>query len=346
MKHIGLDVHKKTTNVCWIDEQTGVVSGQSKVLTEQVVATVGALPGEKWVALETGSQSWFLARQLQSLPDTEVFVVDAFRGHRALEGMKRGRKNDKLDARGLARLSLEGRTPAMAVWLVDQAGHDLRTLTRTYITLVRQSTVLRNRIRSLLAAQGLSCEASDLTAPRAQGQLQQLRAQLPLQVQFCLESLNDALLCISKQVERCRARVEQACEQHAQCQQLQSIGGCGPILSTLVMAELADYQRFTHCGALRCYAGLTASIDDTGERSRYGRLVKGNSYLKYALVMLAQHMASHKDFEGTAMRRRYYRCLFKHDRTVANIDLARQLCDLIYAMLRDGTDYKPKKLEP
>ena len=44
------------------------------------------------------------------------------------------------------------------------------------------------------------------------------------------------------------------------------------------------------------------------------------------------------------MRRRYYRCMNNYGQTVANIDLARQLCDIIYAMLRDGTDYQPKRL--
>ena len=106
------------------------------------------------------------------MADTQVYVVDAFTAHRPLEGLnKRGRKNDKMDARGLARLSLEGRASGMAVCLISQENHNLRTLTRTYIGLQRQSTGLRVRMRALLTANGLACTATDLTGPKGQAEL-------------------------------------------------------------------------------------------------------------------------------------------------------------------------------
>jgi hypothetical protein len=100
MRHIGLDVHQRDTKLCWIDDETGVRSGCNTVPTAQVVATVSALPGERCVVLETGSQSWFLGRALLSLPETQVFVVDAFKARRSLEGMHAGKKTDKWDALG------------------------------------------------------------------------------------------------------------------------------------------------------------------------------------------------------------------------------------------------------
>ena len=341
MQHVGLDVHTKHTDLCALDDETGEITQRHQVATGELATAIASIPGEKVVALETGRQSWFVARELQTLPQTTVHVVDAFRSHRALDGMHRGRKNNKLDAWGLAYLCYERRAARMAVWLVDSAGHDLRTLTRTYVVMVRQSTAVRNRIRSLLTAHGMACEATDLTGVKGQCELQAMLPRLPKEAQFCLLHLNELLLHVKAGVTDCHKRVEKAANGNSTCQLLQSIGGCGPILAAIIVAEIADYRRFHNAAALRCYAGLTASIFETGDHRSHGKLVKGNGYLKYALVMLADHVKSHEQFEGTRLRRRYYRCLHKHGPQPAHIDLARQLCDIIYAMMRNGTTYTP-----
>lgn len=95
---------------------------------------------------------------------------------------------------------------------------------------------------------------------------------------------------------------------------------------------------------MRSYAGLAPSIWQSGERCFLGKLTKGNRYLKYALVLLAQHVAWSRHFADTRIKRAYCRVLHKHGPNPAKVALARHLCDVIFAMLRDEKDFAPELL--
>jgi hypothetical protein len=48
--------------------------------------------------------------------------------------------------------------------------------------------------------------------------------------------------------------------------------------------------------------------------------------------------------DGTNLKRTYYRYVFRHGPNPAKVALARQLCDVLFVMLQDGTDFHPKHL--
>jgi transposase len=344
MRHIGLDVHKQSSKLCWIDEATGEVSGRRTVPTAQVVRVVNSLPGERCVVLETGSQSWFLGRALLSLPQTQVFVVDAFKAHRGLEGMHPGKKTDQWDAYGLAKLSWENRAAPMAVWLADLKTHELRTVSRTRLALVQQATALQNQLRALLHAEGLDCQSSDLMGQKAQGELEALAQLLSPICAECFSHLRQSLVFLKQRIQTLEKRLLRLATDDARCRRLMTLPGCGVILASLLVAEIGPLNRFSEAKYLRSYAGLTPSISQSGERSFVGPLTRGNCCLKYALVLLAQHFAWSQDFGETRLKRAYYRCLNRHGPNPAKVALARHLCDVIFAMLRDEKDFEPARL--
>jgi transposase len=314
------------------------------VPTGEVIATVSALPGARCVVLETGSQSWFLARALQTLPQTQVFVVDAFQARRSLEGMHRGKKTDKWDALGLAKLSLQQRAAAMAVWLADLPTQQLRVLVRTRAALVQQTTALQNQLRALLRAEGLQVPCSDLMGRQAQRDLDALAPLLPAVSALCLAQLRGSLHFGKQQIQQLDQQLATLTGAHADCQRLMTLPGCGVILAATIVAEIGAISRFRTAKQLRSYAGLTPRICQSGERSYLGPLTRGHRGLKYALVLLAQHFAWNRGFDGTGLKQAYYRCLHRHGPTPAKVALARHLCDVIFAMLRDGTDFTPQQL--
>ena len=128
MLAIGLDVHQKLTMVATLDTQTGELSYR-RVTTQQLVAHVAELPEPKCVGLETGSQSFLLARQLLSL-GLQVMVLDAFSVHRRAEALHTA-KTDRLDATAVARMVAEGGGGA-EVWIANDQLDELRTLSRTH----------------------------------------------------------------------------------------------------------------------------------------------------------------------------------------------------------------------
>lgn len=344
MRHIGLDVHKQDTKLCWIDDETGVVSGRSTVPTGDVIRVVSSLAGERCVVLETGSQSWFLARALLSLPQTQVFVVDAFKARRSLEGMHPGKKTDKWDALGLAKLSLENRAAPMAVWLADLPTHEIRTLSHVRLGLVQQAASLQTQIRALLRGEGLQCHSTDLMGQKAQRELDGLAQLLSPACAGCLTGLRLALNCLKQEIQKLEKPLLKLVMADARCRRLMTIDGCGFVLAALIVGEIGQISRFSQAKYLRSYAGLTPRICQSGERCFTGSLSQGNRYLKYALVLLAQHFAWSKGFGETRLKRAYYRTLNQHGPKPAKVALARHLCDVVLAMLRDETDFAPEAL--
>ena len=336
MLAIGLDVHQKRTAVAILDCGTGEVR-ERQVPTPDVPEFLEKLRDHKRVVLETGDMSAFVARKLGSL-GMDVVVVDAFKSHRFAEAMNTA-KTDRLDALALARLARQC-AEELAVWVPDEAVDDLRTITRVRRKLVQQGTRLRNEIRGLIRHEGQRCRYSKLTGQAAQAWLNDFEAHLSVAKRSALRQLR---LALSDNVDRIRELDDALAELVKDCapvQRLMTICGCGRILAATIVAEIGDPKRFAAASNLRSYTGLVPRVHQSGERQRTGRLTRrGNPFLRYALVMLAQHVALKRDLQDTPLKRAYNRHLHRYGPNPAKVALARKLCDIILAMLRDGTDF-------
>jgi len=205
--------------------------------------------------------------------------------------------------------------------------------------------MLRNAIRSLLRGEGLLCQASDLTGEAAQVWLDEIQVSWPSVIRQCLQHLRQGLAQVMADLADLEALVAERVAQDERCRQLDTLAGCGPVTAATVVAEVGDIQRFSAAKSLRKYAGLTPTISQSGDRSTTGKLVKPcNKHLKHALILIAQSFARSSRVDGTRLEKAYYRCLFRHGPNPAKVSLARGLCDVIFAMLRDGTDFNPKLL--
>jgi transposase len=241
-------------------------------------------------------------------------------------------------------LSFEQRAAPMAVWLLDVPTHELRTVSRTRLALVRQATMVQNQLRALLRGAGLSCRSTDLMGARAQRELDALAPLLSAVCVACLDTLRQALSCLKQQIQQLEQRLQQLVGDDARCRRLLTIYGCGDVLAGLIVGEIGPISRFSGAKQLRRYAGLTPRIHQSGARSYTGALSPGDPYLKYALVLLAQHFAWSRRWGDTRLKGAYYRCLNQHGPKPAKVALARHLCDVIFAMLRDETDFEPAAL--
>jgi len=130
MKHFGLDVHQVRTTVVWIDDETGEISPSRSLANAEIASYLQSFEGPCRVVMEAGSTSSFLARQWNSL-GIEAVVVDAHKAHGVLAPLHRGKKTDRVDAAGLAKLSARQWLADLVVWVPDEATHQLRLLTRT-----------------------------------------------------------------------------------------------------------------------------------------------------------------------------------------------------------------------
>jgi transposase len=344
MKCIGCDVHKKLTMVAWVDTDTGEVRKPYKIPTSQLAEHLSKFDEPTRSAVETSTVGQFVTRQLQSC-GLDVLPVDAFKVHRLLQALNRG-KSDKLDAMGLALLLANGCLDAACVWVPDELTLQLRELTRTRDDLRNMATATKNRMRKLLARHGLDCPRTNLLGVGARQWLAEAQAKLPLAVASSLQALCSVLDSLAEQIAQLEAAIVQMQGQSEAIQLLLTIPGVGDVLSAILAAEIGDIHRFESAAKLRSYSGIVPQVSQSGERCWTGPLVNhGNRMLSWAMIQTAGHFAQSAKTQDTQIMKRYRRLVYQTGPNPAKVSLARHLSDVIYAMLRDRRPFDISMLQ-
>lgn len=121
-----------------------------------------------------------------------------------------------------------------------------------------------------------------------------------------------------------------------------TIPGVSYTTGAQIVAEVGDVSRFRDASALVSYAGLNPSVNQSGKfDSGGGPITKhGSPYLRRALWLAANRARQH----DPAMREFYERkrCEGKCHR-VAVTAVARKLCHVVFAVMRDRVPYDPAR---
>jgi transposase len=153
MNYIGMDLHRRNSAYCVMDE-TGAVVARGKV--ESTPDGWGGLltrwpRGEVALAVETGTQTW-MAVDCARGHGIEPVVVDA-RQFKLVASSKK--KSDRRDAFHLADALRAGLAQRCAVTVPSQRGRSGRGVLESRSTVVKQCTISRNAALGLLRSVGL-----------------------------------------------------------------------------------------------------------------------------------------------------------------------------------------------
>lgn len=163
-------------------------------------------------------------------------------------------------------------------------------------------------------------------------------------ISFCMDSFSFQLKLLIEQIcfiEKQVSAVEE--EISALLKKINSlittIPGIGNVIAATILGEIGDINRFSNAGKLVAYAGIDATVSQSGEyESINNRMSKrGSPYLRKALYQAA-FIASNYD----PVFKAYYqqkRAEGKHHK-VATGAVARKLCHTIYAVLKNNSPYE------
>jgi len=118
---------------------------------------------------------------------------------------------------------------------------------------------------------------------------------------------------------------------------LTTIPGIGAVTGATILSEIGDIERFSTPSKLVAFAGLDASVSQSGEKAGYYKTSKrGSPYLRKALFQSAL-VAAFNDpvFSAFYTKKRNEG---KHH-YVAVVAVARKLCYTIHAILKNNTPY-------
>lgn len=109
-----------------------------------------------------------------------------------------------------------------------------------------------------------------------------------------------------------------------------------------IVAEVGDIARFRSASALVSHAGLASSASQSGESGSGGGPItkRGSPYLRRALWLAASGVRRCDPSPGASYERRRAegKC-----RRVAVTAVARRLCHMAFAAMRDGVPYDPAR---
>ena len=333
MLYLGLDVHSKWTTIKGFDPETGEVVEHRQVSNEPeaMEAVLRNLPGPLHGALESGTNSWAMYRQLRPFFERLVIADPAQIWDRKRD---RGAKTDPRDALRMAQKLQRGEIKG--IYVPDEPIQDLRVLVRSKVRATRWVTKLTNEIGSLLRSWGYVGPKSLLTK---KGTMHLDQAQLPPHSARVLKLWREMLEKAQEIHAELEAAVEEVGEADPICTQLRTVPSVGPLTALVLRAEIGDISRFPNSAALISYAGLAPRVFQSGDHCRYGSLGHwGNHWLRYVLVLLANRMAYHG--RGSRLHKLYWRIQMREHRNGAKIAVARKAAHLIYHMLRSGQPWR------
>lgn len=122
---------------------------------------------------------------------------------------------------------------------------------------------------------------------------------------------------------------------------INTIPGIGNINAAVILGEIGDISRFSNASKLAAYAGIDASVSQSGEyQSTNNKMSKrGSPYLRKALFQAALIAAFHDPVFSAFYQKK--RAEGKHHLTAVGA-VARKLCNTVFAVLKNNTPYIPQ----
>jgi transposase len=279
---IGLDLGDRWSCYCVLNEVGEIVLERRLTTTPEAMKQVfGRMPRSR-MALETGAHSPWVSRLLTTLGH-EVIVANA--GKVRLIGKSR-RKDDRLDARTLARLARVDPQLLSPVQHRSAQAQIHLTVIRARAELVKARTALVNSARGLVKSYGerlRKCSTQQVGQDLAQSLSPELRQALePLLRE--VESLNTQIKEYDRRIEK------MARETYPEVELLKQVKGVGDLIALTYVLTIDDPHRFGKSREAGCFVGLQPARRNSGQSQPQMHISKeGDRYLRTLLVQGAHY---------------------------------------------------------
>jgi len=191
-----------------------------------------------------------------------IFMVSPFKSKRFRESYDADIKTDDKDAETLAVMGIERQLKA---WKPDSKFFsDLKIIVREKSALIKQSTMLKNRLHAF----DYACAEIKETVKRLNAHLKFIRKQIR-EINKQIEALLKSDPIVEKKV-----------------QNVLTIPGIGLTTLACILAETDGFQKVHNVKQLAAYAGYKVTIQQSGTMEKKGHISKrGNSFIRHALHM-------------------------------------------------------------
>jgi transposase len=333
---VGIDLGDHNSAHCVLDAEGDVLSEGTVRTTESGFAQQFRSMAPCRIALETGTHSPWVSRLLKKYGH-DVIVANARQLRVIFES---DRKNDKVDARTLARLARIDKELLHPIrHRSEKAQADLAML-RARDALVQVRTKLINCARGMVKSVGGRL-------PGASGECfaKKVREHIPDAIRDALTPVLDQIEQIGAQLRDYDKRIEQMAKtDYAPTKLMRQIPGVGVLTSMAFTLTIDDPHRFDKSRDIAAYLGLLPRQSDSGESKPQLSITKaGDRMVRRLLVGCAHYILGH--FGPDSDLRRWGLSLAarggKNAKKRAVVAVARKLAVVMHKLWVTGEVYEP-----
>jgi transposase len=333
--HIGIDLHKRESQICIETELGEVIEKRIRTERGRFEAVFGGRPRAK-ILVEAMTEAEWVARCLEELGH-EVIVADP--NYAAMYASRSRRvKTDRRDAATLADACRLG------AYRVSHRASDRQRHVRAELAV--RDALVRTRVKcvaltgALLRRHGIHLPSGNVDGFVARVERQAMPEEQRGEVAPLLALTRTA----SVEIEAADRRIAEIAAQDPVIQRLRTVPGVGPVTATAFVATLDTWERFAGPHQVEAYLGLTPSEKSSGEKQHKGRISKaGNSRVRWLLVEAAWAILRSRRDDTEPLRRWAQRVALRRGTKVGIVALARKLAGILYALWRDGTTYEKRE---
>lgn len=325
---VGLDVHKRETQVAFVPRDGGKIT-ETRVRTTPSSLKRVLKDARGPVVLEAVGFHRPIVRTLQEL-GCEVHLANP----RLIP--KPAVKTDKKDARHLAKLLKAELLPES--WVPPEEIQLLRDLVRHRRFLGEESARLKSKIKHDLYKHGHFVEANP--ANTIKGRVWSRKLEI-LEV----DSATNLVEATEREMKRVDEVIDEEAANREETRRLATIPGIAEYTALGIFAEVGDFTRFQDPEKLASYAGFAIRQQQSGDRDRRGGITKeGNALLRTLLVEATfNHVRVCPESRISA---KYARLKDSKGHSRALVAAARHLVHTIFAMMRDKTEFTVNPKSP
>lgn len=323
MENIGIDVHKKDSQLCIITEAGEIIELRIRSERGRFKEVLGAR-GKAKVLMEASTESEWVARCLEELGH-EVVVADP--NFAPMYGMRTRRvKTDKRDARALADACASG--TYRKAHRTSEARRQTKALLAVRDALVRARAKNLTLMGSLVRQQGLRVATGS-----AERFLQRLaKVALADSLKETLAPLMEVVTLLNKEVAVVDEKLSVMVEADEEMKRLCTMPSVGPVTAAAFVATIDDAERFTGPHQVQAYLGLVPSERSSGEKQHRGHITKtGNGKVRRLLVQVALSTMRLKKEAAKPLWEWAAHIEENRGRKVAAVALARKTAGILFA---------------
>jgi len=332
MDTIGLDLHKRESQLCVLTEAGEIVERRIVTSRERFTAVLGDRTPAR-ILLEASTESEWVARHLESLGHEVVVADPNFAPMYATR--RRGVKTDRRDARTLAEACRLG-----AYRPVHRASAPQR---HVRAQLAVRDALIRTRTRYVSVVKALARRDGLRLPPGKPVHTEAKLAVLPLPVPLAEEvaPLRAVLEPLNREITAADERLAAVAAGDPVVARLRTVPGVGPVTAVAFVATLDVVTRFASAHHVAAYLGLTPREYSSGEQQHRGRISKtGSPRMRALLVEAAWRVLRSQDPAAAPLRVWAERIAQRRGNSVAAVALARRLAGILYALWRDDAAYR------